>query len=163
MKTKATATIADLYSVPGKAELIDGEIVRMAPTGYFPGRAGYKIVRNLDDYAQSTGTGYAVPDNVGFIMDQESRWVFSPDAAFYSGDNVSMKFIEGVPIFAAEVRSDNDYGPAAEREIAEKRRHYFAAGTQVVWDVDLNSEDVVRVYRASDPSSPTIYRRGDIA
>jgi len=25
------------------------------------------------------------------------------------------------------------------------------------------SEDVVKVYRASDPANPTIYRRGDIA
>ena len=74
-----------------------------------------------------------------------------------------MGFYEGAPIFAVEVRSANDYGPKAERELAEKRRDYFAAGTQVVWDVDLLSEDVVRVYRAADPETPTIYRRGDLA
>ena len=39
----------------------------------------------------------------------------------------------------------------AEREIAAKRAEYFAAGTLVVWDVDLLSENVVRVYRANDP------------
>ena len=33
----------------------------------------------------------------------------------------------------------------------------------MVWDVDLLSEDVVRVYRASDPDNPTIYGPGDIA
>ena len=33
----------------------------------------------------------------------------------------------------------------------------------VVWDVDLLSENVVRVYRATDPETPTIYRRGEIA
>jgi Uma2 family endonuclease len=74
-----------------------------------------------------------------------------------------MKFLVGAPIFAAEVRSENDYGPAAERKMAAKRADYFAAGTLVVWDVDLLSEDAVRVYRASDPDRPTIYRRGDIA
>ena len=47
--------------------------------------------------------------------------------------------------------------------MAEKRADYFAAGTQVVWDVDLESPDVVRVHRASDPEHPTIYRRGEIA
>ena len=71
--------------------------------------------------------------------------------------------MEGAPIFAAEVRSEGDYGPAAEKEIAEKRADYFAAGTLVVWDVDLLSEDVVKVYRASDPNSPIIYRRGEVA
>ena len=60
-----------------------------------------------------------------------------------------------LPLFAVEVRSENDYGPAAEREMAAKRADYFAAGTRVVWDVDLLGEDVVRVYRDTRiPTSP---------
>jgi Uma2 family endonuclease len=47
--------------------------------------------------------------------------------------------------------------------MAEKRADYFAAGTKVVWDVDLHSDDVVRVYRATEPDKPTIYRRGEHA
>ena len=35
------------------------------------------------------------------------------------------------------MRSEGDYGPGAEREMAKKRADYFAAGTKVVWDVDL--------------------------
>ena len=57
------------------------------------------------------------------------------------------------PVFAVEVRSEGDYGPAAEREMAAKRADYFAAGTKVVWDVDLLSDDVVRVYRADSPEA----------
>ena len=67
------------------------------------------------------------------------------------------------PDFAAEVRSEGDYGPTAEKEIAAKRSDYFAAGTKVVWDVDLLSENVVRVYRADSPTEPTTYRKGDLA
>jgi Uma2 family endonuclease len=74
-----------------------------------------------------------------------------------------MRFAEGAPLFAAEVRSEYDYGPAAEREIAAKRADYFACGTLVVWDVDLLSEDVIKVYKASDPEHPVIFRRGEIA
>ena len=74
-----------------------------------------------------------------------------------------MRFLEGAPIFAVEIRSENDYGPAAERALAEKRADYFAAGTLVVWDVDLLSPDTVRVYRAGDPDHPTVYRRGEVA
>ena len=47
--------------------------------------------------------------------------------------------------------------------MAQKRADYFAAGTLVVWDVDLDSEDVVRVYRAAAPSDPTVYQRGQLA
>jgi Uma2 family endonuclease len=61
------------------------------------------------------------------------------------------------------VRSEGDYGPKAERAMAEKRADYFAAGTLVVWDVDLLGEAVVRVYRKDAPERPTIYRRGEVA
>ena len=58
-----------------------------------------------------------------------------------------MDFFPQAPAFAAEVRSKGDYGPRAEREMADKRADYFAAGTQVVWDVDLLDEAVVKKYR----------------
>ncbi|MBI3972652.1 MAG: Uma2 family endonuclease, partial [Chloroflexi bacterium] len=83
--------------------------------------------------------------------------------AWYTGQPTGMKFLEGAPVFAAEVRSEGDYGAAAEEAMRRKRADYFAAGTRVVWDVDLLSEDVVRVYRADDPDHPTIYRRGELA
>ena len=47
--------------------------------------------------------------------------------------------------------------------MAAKRADYFAAGTLVVWDVDVLNDEVVRVYRATDPEHPTIYRRGELA
>jgi Uma2 family endonuclease len=85
------------------------------------------------------------------------------DATYHVGPRTGMRFLEGAPIFAIEVRSENDYGPAVERAMAQKRADYFVCGTQVVWDVDLQSQDVIKVYRASHPDHPTIYRRGDIA
>jgi Uma2 family endonuclease len=47
--------------------------------------------------------------------------------------------------------------------MAAKRRDYFAAGTLVAWDVDVLKSESVRVYRASDPDNPTIYRRSQVA
>jgi Uma2 family endonuclease len=90
------------------------------------------------------------------------RSSFSPDAAYYIG-KITMKFFEGAPVFAVEVRSKGDYGPRAERAMAAKRSDYFATGTLVIWDVDLLSDDIVRVYRASDPDKPKVYGRGEIA
>jgi Uma2 family endonuclease len=73
-----------------------------------------------------------------------------------------MKFFEAAPVFAAEVR-ENDYGANAERDIKAKIADYFAAGTLVVWDVDLLGEDVIRAYRADRPDQPRIYHRGETA
>jgi Uma2 family endonuclease len=155
--TKTQATIEDLYRVPehGKAELVNGELKLMSPTGDMPGRASGAIYISLRLYERKV-SGRAYPDNVGFKVNLPNRQSFSPDAAFYTGKPAGMKFLEGAPIFAVEIRSENDYGPQAEQEIAAKRADYFAAGTLVVWDVDLLSEDVVRVYRASAPDHPTI-------
>ena len=47
--------------------------------------------------------------------------------------------------------------------MAAKRADYFAAGTLVVWDVDVLENHVVRVYRAADPEHPMAYRRGEHA
>jgi Uma2 family endonuclease len=160
--TKVEATIEDLYRIEGKAELVDGEIVMMSPSGVLPGLAAVEVVMRLREFARRTGRGYAVGDNVGFAVDLPNRKSFCPDAAYFLGP-ATMKFADGAPTFAVEVRSEGDYGPAAEKEMAEKRVDYFAAGTLVVWDVDLLGDVVVRVYRAASPEQPTVYRRGQIA
>ena len=165
MSTKIEATIEDLYNVPdnGKAEIVNGELVLMSPTGARPSRASSAVHISLRQYERNIPNGCAYSDNVGFIVNLPDRKSFSPDASFYIGPPPGMKFLEGAPVFAVEVRSENDYGPAAERQIRQKIKDYFAAGTKVAWDVDLLSEDVIKVYRATDPDNPTIYRRGDIA
>jgi len=162
MSTKVEATIEDLYKVEGKAELVNGEIVLMAGTGGFPHYAALEITMSLMAYQKTIKKGCAIADNAVFVVNLPHRKSFSPDAGFYIGE-ITMKFFQGAPVFAVEVRSENDYGPRAEREMAKKRADYFAAGTLVVWDVDLLSDNVVRVFRSSEPENPTIYGRGEIA
>jgi Uma2 family endonuclease len=166
LDTRSGATVADLHRVPdnGKAELVGGEIVLMSPTGGLPGRAAGRIYRSLDDYEREVGGGYAFPDNVGFLVDLPHRQSFSPDAAFWVGELPSGgQFLDGVPVFAVEVRSENDFGPEAESRLASKRTDYFAAGTLVVWDVDVLRGYEIRSYRADCPDEPEIFRRGDRA
>ena len=163
MSTKVEATIEDLYKVEGKAELVNGEIILMSPTGNLPGYAAGEIFSSLREYSRRHKYGRAVTDNNAFVVNLPHRRSFSPDAAFCVATDSGMKFYQGTPVFAVEVRSEGDYGPRAERAMAKKRADYFAAGTMAVWDVDLLGADVVRVYRASDPERATIYRRGEIA
>ena len=55
MSPKTHVTIDDLYKVEGKAELVNGEIVYMSPTGGMPGKASLQIARRLLDYEERTG------------------------------------------------------------------------------------------------------------
>lgn len=163
LATLTKATAEDLSREPGKAEIINGEIVRMPATGAMPGYAGDVIFVSLFSYVRMNKRGRAVGDNKGFLVDLPDRGSFSPDAAYYVGPDAGMKFYQGAPVFAVEVRRENDYGPAVEHAIGQKIADYFAAGTWIVWDVDLLSADVVKVYRSDAPHSLTIYRRGDVA
>lgn len=165
MSMKTEATVEDLYRVPGggKAEIVNGELVLMSPAGGVPGRAGGEIYVSLREYERRTKNGYAFPDNVGFVVNLPRRRSFSPDAAFYVGELKGGQFLDGAPVFAAGVGSEGDYGANAEREMAARRADYFAAGTLVVWDVDVLKEKVVRVYRAGDPENPKVYRSGETA
>ena len=165
MGARHEATVEDLYRVPenGKAELVNGELVLMSAAGGLHGYVAGEIFASLNEYAKRTRLGFALPDNVGFIVNLPRRRSFSPDVAFWNGAPLTRKFPEGAPVFAVEVRSDEDYGPAAERAMAAKRADYFAAGTLVVWDVDGLDTQTVRVYRASDPTTATICERSESA
>jgi Uma2 family endonuclease len=164
--TRLRATLDDLYLEKDKAELIAGRIVPRMPTGRKPNRVAFRIVRSLDDYATATGRGEAYTDNIGFTIPEltSGRESFSPDASYYSGHfpKDDMRFIAGSPTLAVEVRSESDYGDAAEAELAAKRTDYFEAGTLVVWDVDPVSE-CVHVYRHDAPDQPITFVRGQVA
>lgn len=160
MGTQHPATVDDLYRVHGKAEIVNGEIVEMSPSGGLHGYAAGEVFASLREFGRAAGTGVAVSDNVGFIVDLPNRRSFCPDAAFWTGKPLTPKFFDGAPAFAVEVRSEEDYGPAAERRLAQKRADYFAAGTLVVWDVLMREGTLVRAYRADAPGTPTEFAPG---
>ena len=166
MQTIPRATIDDLHNVEGKAELIAGRIVRFMATGLGPAMIGMLICDAIRAYSRETGRGLGLPDNAGYIVPELSngRESFSPDVSYYTGPRPRnfMDFVPGAPDFAVEVRSKNDYGPAAELEMGLKRADYFEAGTLVVWDVDPRAETIA-VYRATSPDQPTIFAKSESA
>lgn len=166
MSSITRATLDDLYNTPGKAELIGGRIVEYMATGDIPGQVAGNIHVHLHGHVRRTGRGVCYGDNVGFAVPElpSGRESFSPDASYYEGPAPAnrMKFLQRAPRFAAEVRSECDYRPGADEEMADKRTDYFAAGTLVVWDVDPQAE-CIHVYRASAPLHPITYRRGQTA
>ena len=80
-------TIADLARVPGKAELIGGEIVHLMATGLRPNIVAGRIFRSLAEYVDASGRGVALTDNMGFVVPELSsgRESFSPNVAYYGG------------------------------------------------------------------------------
>src|SRR6266516_183268 len=133
--TGREATIEDLYREPGKAELVNGRIVRMPSASGLHGYAGLQIAASLTAYARRMGVGHALGDNVGFIVNLPHRKSFCPDAAYHLGP-LTMEFVEGAPVFAVEVRSERGRARASprahdvdreERGLAGARDHLEAA------------------------------------
>ncbi len=166
LMTPPRATLDDLLKVKEKAELIHGRIVRYMATGFLPNRIAGSIFRELAAFVEEYLQGYVCTDNIGFVIDELSsgRESFSPDVSYYDGplpENL-MRFIEGAPTFAVEVRSESDYSPAAEREMVAKRVDYFAAGTKAVWDVDP-IQQLIRLYVDDAEVPVAVFRVGDQA
>jgi len=159
------ATVDDLARVEGKAELVDGKIRKMSPSGYEHGILAGLIYRSLWTWCDRCAKGQVFTDSVGFLCDLPGRKSFSPDVAYYDGalPGNRKRFLPEPPAFAVEIRSESDYGPTAEIAMAAKRADYFAAGTKAVWDVDAEGPDIVRLYLASNPTVPVAFRKGEIA
>ncbi len=73
-----------------------------------------------------------------------------------------MKFLEGAPPFAVEIRSENDYAPSAEKLIAAKIEDHLAAGTTLVWDVALTALETIRAYSSDTPTQPRVFTRREV-
>jgi hypothetical protein len=103
LSTTRAATLDDLAKVDGKAELINGKIVRQMATGDLPNRVASRIFRSLDDLAEMTGKGVAYTDSMGFAVPRlpSGRESFSPDASLHLGPIPSnlMGFVRGSPDF----------------------------------------------------------------
>jgi Uma2 family endonuclease len=158
------ATIRDLAITKHKTEIVGGDVIVIGPSGWRPGRSAGRIFGSLDDHERRHGGGYALGSRIAYVLDLPHRLAICPDAAWYTGGMwTDDDYPRGAPVFAAEVRELGEEGPEFESRSAAKRADYFAAGTKVVWDVDVLREGWIRVYRAEDPENPTIYRRGEVA
>lgn len=159
-------TLDDLMREEGKAELIGGKVVKLMASGRLPSRVAFRIAQSLDAHAIATGIGEGCPDGLGYAVPElrSGRESFEPDASYHAYPDApkEMGFIEGPPLFAVEVRSEHDYGPAADRDITAKRMDYFEAGTKAVWDVDPVAE-TVKLYLISAPNTAVAFTRGQLA
>ena len=156
------ATIDDLHRTKLKAEIVNGEMLVIGPSGGMPANAAGNILLSLMDH-EANGGGSAFGSRLAYILDLPHRQAICPDVSWYTGPPGGSDFPRGAPVFAVEVRDWIEYDDEAERRYAAKRADYFAAGTQVVWDVDVIHENLIRAYRAADPDHATVFREGEIA
>lgn len=154
-----------LMKLEGKAEIVNGAIMKLPLSGAWPGLAAGEIQVSLHFHAEKTETMRSGGATMAFLSDLPSLRTFCPDACYFQSPTGGESFdpIPYPPLFAAEVREMEDYGAEFERLFRAKIADYFAAGTLVVWDVDLQNEGVVTKYTAQTLDNPQIFRRQELA
>jgi Uma2 family endonuclease len=137
----APATLADLERHPGRCELIDGEIIEMAPAGFEHALVVNRIGFLLESHRQRAGLdGCVLAGDPGFILDE--RHVRAPDVAYLTADRMATApargFMPFVPSMAVEVVSPGD----AWSDVKQKARMWLDHGVRLVWVVDPISRTV---------------------
>ena len=135
----------------GRYELVDGEVVELAPAQRKHGRAASNITTEFNIYCRRTGAGWSEVD-VGYTVRSGPDTVRGPDVSLVLGGTTEEEeeqraFIFGSPDIAVEVVSPSNTAAEMNRKAAE----YLAAGSQRVWvvyqDTPRNPRRVI-VHRA---------------
>ncbi len=139
MATTTLLTAAEFLAFPEtlhKPELVQGEIVAMAPVGGYHSNTQLALGMYLRLHTQRSGQGH-VGVELGFILTTDPDTVRAPDVSFIAAEQLrstplSAGFYLGHPDIAAEVVSPGD----TATQLDAKVRDYLDAGTRLVWVVN---------------------------
>ena len=143
----------------GRCELIDGEIVRMSPSGAEHGNVAANILVIVREFVKQHGLGRVFAAETGFKL--APRRVRAPDVAFVRAERVAggipRKFFDGPPDLAIEVVSPSDTWPEVESKVED----WLSRGARSCWVVDPKTRLVMihhpggRVVRLDDKAVVT--------
>lgn len=149
---KVQAKLGDGY----RAELVDGRITVMSPSGYESDEVAFRFGRRLADWVEPNRLGRVTGSSAGFVLpDSNTR---APDVSFVRAERLRRaprSFAQLAPDLMVEVKSPSDTVEELESKIA----NFLQQGTQV--GILINPEDfTVRIFRLNEET--VTLRDGDV-
>jgi Uma2 family endonuclease len=146
-----TATRADLETIVGKhCELVDGTLVEK-PMGFLKSYLASDLIILLGTFVKQHNLGmYSGEDGFYELFPHLVR---GPDVAFASWSRIPGRrvpdepFPATAPEFVVEILSPSN----TRAEMVRKRKEYFSAGVNVVWEVEPRDRVVTVYSSATDP------------
>ncbi|MBI2939878.1 MAG: Uma2 family endonuclease [Chloroflexi bacterium] len=139
-------TVDDVFRLASKGqryELVDGELVEMAPTGWEHGQIERRIGRALGDYVDEHQLGDVGVGEVLFQLDPAGRLARAADVAFIRRERLPSKAITGgfpgAPDLAVEIVSPGDSPQSVQRKVHD----WLSQGASAVLVVYPDSRSVV--------------------
>lgn len=150
----AVTTAEELLRMPAgnmRHELVNGELITMAPAGAEHGEIAVAIAIRLGTYVREHRLGQTYSSDTGFVLSRNPDTVRAPDASFVKGERVVRvkEYFPGAPDLAIEVISPGD----SYSEVEAKVREYLRAGSLMVIVID----PAERTATIRTPSAPTQY------
>lgn len=136
-QTATLMTADDLLAMPPdgfRYELIEGELRKMEPAGFFHGATGIYLTAPLSVYVDEHDLGVVVMAETGFKVQVDPDTVLAPDIGFVAKANLPNPlprrgFFLGAPDLAVEIVSPSE----TMDDVDEKVQKYLEAGTKLVW------------------------------
>ena len=160
-------TLYAMSSTAGRAELVEGELIRMSPAGFEHGSITLRLTWRIARHVEENNLGVVCAAETGFLIARNPDTVRASDLAFVTQARIdeigSVKgYWPGCPEMVAEVVSPSD----TDSEVQAKALAWIEAGCQVVWIVDpkqkhvveFRSETAIRVFTVKDRlSAPDLF------
>jgi len=128
-----------------RAELVEGEMRIMTPTGFLHGRVETRIARLLGDFVERQGLGDVYGGEVGIYTRRNPDTVRGANVLYISHARLSQvrsdSYLDVAPELVVEVLSPHDRWLDVERKLEE----YFAIGVDAVWIADPAGK-TLRIY-----------------
>jgi len=117
-----------------RMELVDGEIVRMAPSGGGHGKVTFRAAGLLNNYLEAHPIGEGFGAETGFLLRRNPDLVRAPDVSILLNehippDGIPGGFIPATPDLVVEVVSPND----GAEEVQRKVQDWLNAGVPLLW------------------------------
>lgn len=120
----------------GRCELVNGEIIHMAPAGAEHGDVALEIAYRIKTHVDAHRLGKVYAAETGFVLRRNPDVVRAPDVAFVRRERVprgpKRGFLEGAPDLAVEVVSPSD----RHSDLMAKVQQWLTGGAVSVWAVD---------------------------
>ncbi|MBI5304335.1 MAG: Uma2 family endonuclease [Chloroflexi bacterium] len=146
-KTKITGEELLEMGDIGRCELIEGEIINIAPTGEMHGIVEFNLGGEIRAFVRQHKLGRVSGGEVGIFIRRMPDTVRGADIVFISNERLANRgksgFLDVAPDLIVEVLSPDDRW----NQVTRKLEDYFSIGVRLVWVVDPENE-IVHAYRA---------------
>ena len=151
MATQTLITADELLGMPddGKRyELIEGELIEMAPAGFRHTNIGARIIGLLFQHTDKNDLGELMNADGGVFLQRDPDTIRVPDVGFISKERLPpgegpSGFIEIIPDLVVEVVSPSDRAGQVQAKIEQWIEH----GVRLVWVVYPECRSIM-VYRS---------------